>query len=284
MAKKKKQEVFESAFNTYHYAGEIGSGGSGIVVSVEDEDKHTFALKYLNPDRITRDKVKRFKNELSFCEKNEHPNIIKVIDHGHVETKGVNCPFYVMHSYPETLRTLMKKGISPTDALPFFSQILDGIEAAHLRNIWHRYIKPENILFGPTANALLIADFGIAHFEEDLLHTSVATRPQDRLASFQYAAPEQRVTGEQVDRRADIYALGMILNEMFTGKLAQGTKFQKVGDVSPEHAYVDSLIDLMLHQNPDQRPQDIGAIKKELIAHKNAFVSEQRLRAYPNKP
>lgn len=274
---KKKQQVFQSAFNSYRYTDEIGSGGSGIVVKVEDEDKNAFALKFLNPDRITSDKLKRFKNELSFCEKNVHKNIIKVLDHGHIETKGVKCPFYVMYYYPGTLRTLMKKGISPTEVLPFFSQILDGVEAAHLQNIWHRDIKPENILFDSTQNIMLIADFGIAHFEEESLHTAVVTKDRDRLANFQYAAPEQKVPGENVDHRADIYALGMILNEMFTEKLPQGTKFRKIGDVSTEHAYLDSLIDLMLDQDPDQRPEDIGAIKKVLIAHKSAFVSEQKL-------
>jgi len=275
--KKKKEQVFQSAFNTYRYTGEVGSGGSGIVVKVEDEDENTLALKYLNPERITKDKLKRFKNELGFCEKNEHSNIIKVIDHGHIEIKSVKCPFYVMHHYPETLRTLMRKGISPTDVLPFFSLILNGIEAAHLKNIWHRDIKPENILSDPATNALVIADFGIAHFEEDFLHTTVVTKSQARLANFQYAAPEQRASGGRVDHRADIYALGMILNEMFTGKLPLGAKFQGIKDVSPAHAYLDSLIDLMLHQNPDQRPQDIDAIKKQLIAHRNTFVSQQRL-------
>ena len=277
MAKKKKEQVFQSTFNTYHYVAPIGSGGSGIVVRVEDESNDTFALKYLNPDRISSDKLKRFKNELNFCEKNENKNIIKVLDRGHIDLKSKKCPFYVMGYYPETLRTLMKKKISPTDVLPFFSQILDGIEAAHYHNIWHRDIKPENILFDSTTNTPLIADFGIAHFEEDFLHTAVVTNAKDRLANFQYAAPEQKDLQGNVDHRADIYALGMILNEMFTGKLPQGTKFQKIGDVSPEHAYLDSLIDLMLDQNSDQRPQDIASIKKELIAHKNAFVSEQKL-------
>jgi serine/threonine protein kinase len=277
MAKKKEGQVFQSAFNTYHYVGTIGSGGSGIVVKVEDENSNTFAIKYLNPDRISSDKLRRFKNELFFCEKNEHKNIIKVLDHGHIDTKGIKCPFYVMHYYPETLRTLMKKQISSTEVLLFFSQILDGVEAAHLKNIWHRDIKPENILFDSATNILLIADFGIAHFEEDSLHTAVITRDKDRLANFQYAAPEQRVSDGNVDQRADIYALGMILNEMFTGKLPLGTKFQKIGDVSPEHAYLDYLIDFMLYQDPDQRYKEIASIKKELIARKNAFVSEQKL-------
>jgi len=277
MAKKRKEQVFQSTFNTYHYVSDIGSGGSGIVVSVEDESNDIFALKYLNPDRISSDKLKRFKNELFFCEKNEHKNIIKVLDRGHIDLKSKKCPFYVMDYYPKTLRTLMKKKISPTDVLPFFSQILNGIEAAHYENIWHRDIKPENILFDSSTKTLLIADFGIAHFEEDSLFTAVATKAQDRLANFQYAAPEQRISGEYVDHRADIYALGMILNEMFTGKPPQGTKFQKIEDVSPEHAYLDSLVNLMLNQNADQRPKDIASIKKNLIAHKNAFVSEQKL-------
>jgi serine/threonine protein kinase len=277
MAKKKKEQVFQSTFNTYHYVSDIGSGGSGIVVSVKDESNNTFALKYLNPDRISTDKSKRFKNELFFCEKNEHKNIIKVLDYGFIDLESEKCPFYVMPYYSETLRKLIGKKISPTDVLPFFSQILDGIEAAHLKKIWHRDIKPENILFDSTANTLLIADFGIAHFEEDFLHTIVETKPRNRLANFQYAAPEQRDPQGNVDHRADIYALGMILNEMFTGKLPHGTDFQKIGDISLEHAYLDSLVDQMLKQDPDQRHKDIATIKKTLIAHKNAFVSEQKL-------
>jgi serine/threonine protein kinase len=282
MAKKKKERIFQSAFNTYHYVSDIGSGGSGIVVMVKDENDNHFALKYLNPDSISSSKLSRFKNELHFCEKNEHQNIIKVLDHGHIELKSTKCPFYVMHYYPETLRILMRKKIPPKDVLPYFSQILDGIEAAHLKDIWHRDIKPENILFDPSTSELLIADFGIAHFEEDSLHTAVVTNDRERLANFQYAAPEQRTPGASVDHRADIYALGMILNEMFTGKLPQGTRFQKIGDVSSEYQYLDSIVDLMLDQNPDQRPKDIGSIKKELIAHKNAFVSEQKLSRLKN--
>jgi serine/threonine protein kinase len=282
MAKKKKEQVFQSTFTIYRYVGNIGSGGSGIVVRVEDENKDTFALKYLSPDRISGEKIKRFKNELNFCEKNEHKNIIKVLDHGYIEQKGKKCPFYVMKYYPETLRTIMQKGIPPISVLPFFSQILDGIEAAHLYKIWHRDIKPENILFDSSKNTLLIADFGIAHFGEEFLHTSVLTQARERLANFQYAAPEQRILGVTVDNRADIYALGMILNEMFTGKQPHGTKFQRIGEVSPEHAYLDDLIDLMLSQNPDQRPKDIDSIKKALIAHKNVFVSEQKLSQLKN--
>jgi len=79
MAKKEKRQVFQSTFSTYHSVGSIGFGGSGIVVRVEDENSNTFALKYLNPDKISSDKLKRFKNELFFCEKNEHENIIKVL-------------------------------------------------------------------------------------------------------------------------------------------------------------------------------------------------------------
>ena len=91
MAKQKLE--FESTFSTYLSIDSIGSGGSGIVVKVEDKNKNTFALKYLNPDRISDDKLKRFKNELFFCEKNEYKNIIKVLDRGHIDLKNKKCPF-----------------------------------------------------------------------------------------------------------------------------------------------------------------------------------------------
>ena len=271
----KKVKVFQTTFSAYHYIGYIGEGGVGNVVKVEDEKKDTYALKYLKSEIINTDKLRRFKNELYFGKRNLHKNIIKVFDDGYIYTKDIKCPFYVMDYYSETLHTLMKDDILLTDILPYFVQILDGIEAAHNNKIWHRDIKPKNILFDSTTKTMLIADFGIAHFEEEYLHTAVETQARDRLANFQYAAPEQKIRGQRVDQRADIFALGMILNEMFTGIPPQGTDFQKISDFSPEHAYLDSLVDQMLKQKADQRPKDIATIKKWLIDHENDFETKQ---------
>src|SRR5262249_32547506 len=129
-------------------------------------------------------------------------------------------------------------------------------------------LKPENILQQDTNDphdALVIADFGIAHFEEDELHSTALTDKRDRLANFQYAAPEQRVPGKKVDWRADIYALGLILNEMFTGEVLQGAGYKKVSSVAPELGSLDALIERMVHQSPASRPCDLNEVRTMLL-------------------
>lgn len=98
-----------------------------------------------------------------------------------------------MPLFDVSLRTLMREGVDPEKILPYFGQILDGIEAAHLFKVVHRDLKPENILFHKGTGTRVIADFGIAHFQEERLITAVETKDGDRLANFLYAAPEQRV-------------------------------------------------------------------------------------------
>ena len=110
-----------------------------------------------------------------------------------------------MPLYSGSLRKLLETGIAPEQVLPYFGQLLDGTEAAHIRNVVHRDLKPENILYDQDNDNLLLADFGIARFEEDELYTLVETTPRARLANFHYAAPEQRTPGLEIDHRADIY-------------------------------------------------------------------------------
>ncbi len=182
-----------------------------------------------------------------------------------------------MPLYPSTLRDLTTAGIAPDRVLPYFSQILDGIEAAHLQGVWHRDLKPENILHDPSSNTLVVSDFGIAHFAQEAMYTIVETHAGERLANFQYSAPEQRAKGAAVDQRADLFALGLILGEMFTGEVRQGTGFRKIGDVSPDHAYLDEIVDRMVRQSPADRPESIDEINKILMGRKNEFVSRQKL-------
>lgn len=271
----KKSLIFETPFETYTSLKLLGEGGSGYVHAVKNSTSEEFALKYLNPNRITTEKLKRFKNEVEFCQRNNHQNIVRLIDTGSVVIDGIKCPFYVMKRYAGTLRSLIGK-ISPDDSIQKFAQILDGIEAAHLVKVWHRDLKPENVLWDDRNNKLVVADFGIAHFEEEEIYTAVETHAAARLANFQYSAPEQRIRNSAVDQRADIFALGLILNELFTSEVIQGSGYKKIGDLNSSYGYLDDIVETMVQQKPENRPSSIEAIKKELIGRKNEFVAFQK--------
>lgn len=268
---------FLTTFETYTRVGVIGEGGSGYVFKVEDGSGSAFALKALKAQWVTETRRKRFKNEIHFCQGAFHDNIIKVIDHGVFIESGNNIPFYLMPLYAYSLRKLISDKLSYESILSLFSQILDGVEAAHLQGVIHRDLKPENILLDETATRLVIADFGIAQFQQEDLYTAVETKAADRLANFNYAAPEQRQRGVPVDLRADIYALGLILNELFTHEVPHGTGFKLIESVSSESSYLDDLVSIMIRQSPSDRPESIGVIKAELIARGKTFVAEQKL-------
>jgi serine/threonine protein kinase len=96
------------------------------------------------------------------------------------------------------------------------------------------------------------------------------------LANFQYAAPEQRTRGRDVTSKADIYALGLILNEMFTGDIPSGTGFKTVVSVAPNYAFLDGLIEAMIKQDPEQRPS-MAVLRQELANRETQFANQQKI-------
>jgi serine/threonine protein kinase len=282
MISKKPPLAFETVRETYTSNVIEAEGGTSVVHRVIDSEGNRWALKCLKPDQATRSRTKRFLNELEFCLSASHLNVIRVIDHGFTFQGGKKCPFYVMPLFSSTLRKAIRAGVPTIKVMHYFSEILNGVEAAHLRNVWHRDLKPENILLDSANEHLVVSDFGIAHFTVEAMLTVVETRPGDRLANFQYAAPEQRTPGAVVDYRADIYALGLILNEMFTGQVPQGVGFRQIADVAPEFTYLDEIVDRMIQHSLETRPQSIDEIKRILIAKNNDFVSRQKLDSLRN--
>jgi serine/threonine protein kinase len=266
--------ILETAFETYTVDGQLGSGGAGTVYSAADSDGNVHGIKVLNRDRATRSALKRFKNEIHFCSRDIQKNIIRVTDQGLTEASE---PFYVMPLYSGSLRKLMRQRIDPAEVLPFFGQMLDGIQAAHLLGVWHRDLKPENVLHDDVSGILVIADFGIARFAKEDLLTAVETRNDERLANFVYAAPEQRVRNRDVSAAADVYALGLILNEMFTSEVPQGAGYRPISVVAQGFSYLDGIVEQMIQQDPAARHASISRIKQQLIARGNDFITEQKL-------
>lgn len=268
-----KLEEFTTTFRTYKPVDQVGEGGSGRVFKVIDTDGQQYAIKLLDLKRVSDEKRKRFKNEIVFCSKNQHANILSVIDYGLQN----GAPFYVMEYYSKTLRSLLKEAVGPEICMKIFYNILDGVEAAHWSSVWHRDLKPENILYDSSKQCAIVADFGIARFTEDLMITNVETRKDSRLANFQYAAPEQRKPGGTIDQRTDIYSLGLILNEMFTHDVIQGSGYKTIGSVSPQYAYLDPVVDLMVRQDANDRPPSVSEVKRLLSLYGNEFIAQQRI-------
>lgn len=269
--------VLKTAFGEYRLAEQIGEGGCGRVYAAADSDGNAVAVKVLDGTKATRTLLKRFKNEYTLGARNTHPNIISVRDQGFVDVNGVSWPFYVMQRYSGSLRTEMKTGLAAERALLLFTKILDGVEAAHMQNVVHRDLKPENILVG-AGDALVIADFGAAAFAQEDLYTAVETK-HERLANFLYSAPEQRTRGLSVDRRADIFALGLLLNEMFTNEVPQGTNFRTVSTGAGAFAFVDLVVEAMIQQSVEKRPNSIADVRSKLALYRNEFLTAQRVDA-----
>lgn len=269
-----KRKALETAFTRYELLDVVGQGGAGTVWRATDPGGATVAVKVLAAERANAERRKRFKNEILFGERTQHPHIVRVLDHG---ITAESAPFYVMPLLDSSFRDRLGAVPDAATKLAYFDQVLSGVEAAHLQGVIHRDLKPENILFDRSRDAFVVADFGIAHFTDEELFTAVETSQHTRLANFLYSAPEQRTRGRLVDLRSDLYALGLMLNEMFTGEVPHGAGFKTVASVAPEYAWVDEVVVELLQQDPGKRPASVDAVKQQFIAKRQEFVIRQRL-------
>lgn len=257
-----KGSEYRTVFHVYQPEKKpVGEGGNGTVYKVRRDDNQPFAMKLLTKVDLQSSRRNRFSNELWFCAQSDHPNIVKVSDWGLSAHGGE--PFYVMQLLDCSLRKLIDDGIDPDDVPKLFATALAGVEAAHKKGIYHRDLKPENLLCDRRSGELVVADFGIAHFTPDTMRAHVDTQRGAWVANRNYAAPEQRQKNGEVDHRADIYALGLILNEMFTGELALAPDQKLIADAAPRYAHLDNLVRMMLSKTPADRPA-IAKILKAL--------------------
>lgn len=195
----------------YDILGEAGHGSMGNVYKARDrETGETVALKLLKPE-IASDQamMDRFKNELLYARKITHKNVCRVHEFNRIGGIAYTSMEFVEG---ESLRSVLNRfgGLPLRKANHVALQICSGLAEAHAQGIVHRDLKPENVMIDAQGN-VKIMDFGIARSMEagTRLTGSIAGTPA-------YMAPEQ-VSGKQVDYRTDIYSLGLMLYEMFTG-------------------------------------------------------------------
>ena len=246
--------------NVYKMLDHLADGGNGNVWKAKCNNE-IVAIKLLGRKEMEdHKKVARFNQEIKFSKKHTHKNIIRVYDSGEFDDRL----FYVMPLYDKTLRDIIQGEISISQIFNYILQICEGINFIHNKGVIHRDIKPENILLG--GEEVVIADLGIAHFENFDI-----TEKGELLANRVYAAPEQKKKGlsKEISKSVDIYALGCIINELFTKENPLGTNFMKIADKYPGLNKLDNLVDRCMRQNPDERPSidevilEISLIKGE---------------------
>jgi serine/threonine protein kinase/tetratricopeptide (TPR) repeat protein len=204
----------EALADRYTVEREIGRGGMAVVYLARDvKHDRAVALKVLSAEAARSVEADRFLREIRIAAKLSHPHILPVYDSG--DAGGVL--YYVM-PYVEgsSLRhRLWREGPLPFDeALVIAREVGDALSYAHGRGVVHRDIKPENILF--EAGHAMVSDFGVAVATE-AAQRGLLTEPGVAVGTPQYMSPEQ-ASGERVDARTDIYALGCVLYEMLAGE------------------------------------------------------------------
>ncbi|MFW6162550.1 MAG: protein kinase domain-containing protein, partial [Planctomycetota bacterium] len=246
-------------FPGYRIKAIIGHGGMGTVfratqLSMDREVAIKVLLrKYSTVPRF----VNRFDREATALAKLNHPNIVAVIDRGHADDL-----YYLVMEYVHgrTLRYYIKNELLTVERCAAIAiEVCRALEAAHDDGIVHRDIKPGNILVqedGPVK----VADFGIVHMVEQ--QDQSETERRSRLGTARYMAPEQRGTGEVIDPRADIYALGVTLHEMLTGSLPTGEPPSAHNPRVPPA--LDSIVQQALQDQRDQRFQSAADLRQAL--------------------
>ena len=199
----------------YRIIGLLGKGGMGEVYRADDlKLGQPVALKFLTA-KLSQDKamLARFHSEVAMAHRVTHPNVCRVHDIGEVTTSAGNLHFLSMEYVDgEDLSSLLRRiGRLPSDkAVEIANQLCAGLAAAHDAGVLHRDLKPANVMLDGKGR-VRITDFGLAGFAEQIKGSEVMA------GTPAYMSPEQ-FAGKEVTTKSDIYALGLVLYEIFTGK------------------------------------------------------------------
>lgn len=235
---------------SYIWDAQVGQGGAGCVFkAIRESDKRPVAIKRI---ALTGDdkRNQRFLHEVKLGKTLNYPHIIKIIDSEiKVEESKHGTLYYVMPLYNENLRDVISKIDDYEVLFDYAIQLFEAVKDAHSERIAHRDIKPENILVDSDKRQLVLADFGIAHTDKSTL-----TEPMENLGNREYHAPEQvKGNAKNVREPADIFALGLILVEMFTKQKPSGSNYQTITSVFPFLSELDSLAVDMMQFNAENR-------------------------------
>ena len=285
----------------YLVESHLADGGMGSVyVALDTRLDRRVALKVLRED-LARDQgfVERFRREARSAARLSHPNIVGVYDQGGGDGDVV---WLVMELVGDgrTLRTWLGEvgALTPREALDVWAAMLRALSAAHRAGILHRDVKPENVLLGPAPDdgapaVVKVADFGLSRPITSQTFTAAGT---SLIGTASYLAPEQIEVG-RADERSDLYAAGLVLSEMLTGRKA--VTGETLIQVAYQHVHgevplpsesvpglpgeLDALCAWAGQRDPQGRPPDAATLLAQLDASA-ATLTDAQLDARPAVP
>jgi serine/threonine protein kinase len=258
-----------TAVGGYRIEARLGGGGMGTVYRAVDAGGRKVALKFLSPALATSPEVvARFAREIATLTRLKHPAIVQVLAHG----TDSSLPWFAMELVEGSdLRTRIARGaLPPTETAAVFGRLFAALAHAHDLGVVHRDLKPANVLLAPDGARL--ADFGIARSDgESLTGAEAVTRLTETAAvigTLPYMSPEQR-RGSAVDRRSDLFSVGVMLYEAATGALPQGA-FPMPSSANPSYGRAfDRVVLRLLQPDPGRRPasaDEAGAALAAVLA------------------
>lgn len=259
----------------YKIIRKIGKGAFGVVVLVEDQMvSENIVLKFLNPQMASDDTViQRFVHELRYARKITHENVIRLYDFiVFGKSYAISMEYFDSHSFSFELKST--KSLDKKHGIEIFKDICSGVNAAHNVDVVHRDIKPANILINDS-KIVKVCDFGLTAAASSA--DSRITKSGILVGTPTYMAPEQ-VRGRAIDRRTDIYSLGILMYEAFTGKppykgedhmatLFLHVEGKPVPAIENDPGMSQQLNDIVMramHVDPLKRYQTINELKQDL--------------------
>lgn len=264
------------SIGSYRLVELLGAGAMGEVYKATDGKMfdRVVALKLLSEKFARNENARsRFQNEVQYVAHLDHPNIVKIYDHGEVDGR----PYFVMEFLDGIdLARFMKDETSRNieRSVEIARQLCEALDFAHRHNVVHRDVKPANVMIvrrGDSEQVKLV-DFGIMHVD-----SSKMTRDGTQPGTSAYSSPEQ-LRNDPVDHRSDLFSLGIVLYELFANAYpfdapSEALITQHILQREPESprkrnatipASVEALIMKLLEKDPEQRPQSAGEVAEAL--------------------
>ncbi|MGG2103911.1 protein kinase domain-containing protein [Lysinibacillus pakistanensis] len=251
---------------------QIGQGGNGLVYSGIQNNQEV-AIKFLVENKQSS-KLQRFKAEyfnINLLE--DRSNIVNYINYEEVTIENEMIPAIIMKKYDTSLKSFRNDNpeINEKTFVKLFYFLLNSLKKIHVNGIIHRDIKPENILVTKEVNFVL-TDFGIASYNPDLYTLKAKTEKGDRLANYEFSAPEQAMKGAVPAPSMDIYALGQVCQWYVFGSTHRGTYRRSITEIfqSEEAELIDIVINKCLNNNHEQRYQSVSDILNHIDSIKES--------------